>query len=132
MTDAERKLWRYLRKYLPETGSHFRRQVAIGPYVADFLHLRARLVIEVDGNQHGFERQMKHDRKRDAYLADAGFRVLRFSNYEVATAIMSVVDTISASLHSSPPTPYPSPQGGGESQASRSSGQLPSFSGDVS
>jgi very-short-patch-repair endonuclease len=132
MTDPERKLWRSLRKDLLEDGSHFRRQVAIGPYVADFLHLGARLVVEVDGNQHGFEKQLKHDEKRDAYLAGIGFRVLRFSNHEVVTAMRSVIDTIFAALHSSPPTPYPSPQGGGESQASRSLSQLPSLSGDVS
>ncbi|WP_307429831.1 endonuclease domain-containing protein [Labrys monachus] len=132
MTDPERRLWRSLRKDLPEDGSHFRRQVAIGPYVADFVHLGARLIVEVDGNQHGFERQARHDEKRDAYLANAGFEVLRFSNHDVMRATRSVVDTIFAALHPSPPTPYPSPRGGGEARASRSSSQQPSLSGDVS
>jgi very-short-patch-repair endonuclease len=51
-TDAERTLWRHLRK-LETEGTHFRRQVPIGPYVADFACMAARLVIEVDGSQHG-------------------------------------------------------------------------------
>jgi very-short-patch-repair endonuclease len=51
-TDAEMRLWRHLRRS-PMLGSHFRRQVPIGPYVADFACMAARLVLEIDGSQHG-------------------------------------------------------------------------------
>jgi len=132
VTEPERKLWRSLRKFLPKDDTHFRKQVAIGPYVVDFVHFGARLVIEVDGNQHGFEKQLIHDEKRDAYLAEAGFRVLRFSNHDVKTAIMTVVDTIFAALNVPPPPLTPPREGGGEAQASNLNSQSPRLSGDVS
>jgi very-short-patch-repair endonuclease len=59
-TTAESILWRHLRK-LKVNGSHFRRQVVIGPYVADFACLRERLVIEVDGSQHANEANARRD-----------------------------------------------------------------------
>jgi len=51
-TDAETTLWRQL-KHIEARGTHFRRQVPIGPYAADFACMAARIVIEVDGSQHG-------------------------------------------------------------------------------
>jgi very-short-patch-repair endonuclease len=54
-TDAERRLWRYLRDRQLD-GFRFRRQVPLGRYVADFACLSARLVVELDGSQHA-ERQ---------------------------------------------------------------------------
>ncbi|MCB5174360.1 peptide chain release factor N(5)-glutamine methyltransferase [Microvirga lenta] len=77
---------------------HFRRQVPIGPYVADFCCLGSRLVIEVDGNQHGFECNAVHDRRRTDYLNGRGFQVIRFANRDVMTAIDDVLDTIRAAL----------------------------------
>ncbi|MFX8899280.1 DUF559 domain-containing protein, partial [Acinetobacter baumannii] len=50
-TDAEKRLWQALREAFP--GARFRRQVPVGPYIADFLSFGARLVIEADGGQHG-------------------------------------------------------------------------------
>jgi very-short-patch-repair endonuclease len=50
-TDAKSRLWQHLRRH-PMIGSHFRRQVVIGPYIADFACMAAGLVIEVDGSQH--------------------------------------------------------------------------------
>src|SRR6185369_8756124 len=81
-TEPEQKLWWHLRHRLPTDGTHFRRQVPIGPYVADFCCLKAKLIIEVDGNQHGFDGYVLRDKKRSAYLASQGFSVLRFSNRE--------------------------------------------------
>jgi very-short-patch-repair endonuclease len=52
-TGAERKLWWHLRHRLPTLGTHFRRQVRIGRYIADFVCHAKRIVIEVDGSQHG-------------------------------------------------------------------------------
>jgi len=117
MTEPEKRLWWHLRRRLPVEGSHFRRQVAIGNYVVDFCRLPARLVVEVDGNQHGFDQALAYDAKRTGYLEAQGFRILRFGNHEVIREIDVVLDTIHAALVPSTPTPNPSPQGGGELEA---------------
>ena len=54
MTPQEIKLWCQLR-YLNQQGFHFRRQAPLGNFIVDFLERKRRLVIEVDGSQHGFE-----------------------------------------------------------------------------
>ena len=51
MTDAERLLWKHLRAHRLN-GQKFRRQQPIGPYIVDFVHLGARLIVEADGGQH--------------------------------------------------------------------------------
>src|SRR5262245_26367551 len=72
-TEPEQRLWWHLRHRIPIEGTHFRRQVPIGPYIADFCCLKARLIIEVDGNQHGYDENALKDEKRTAYLASQGF-----------------------------------------------------------
>ncbi len=81
-TDAERKLWRELRRLKP-FGFHFRRQVPIGPYVADFLCHSSKLVIELDGGQHNEPADIAYDRRRTAWLGTQGYQVLRFWNNDV-------------------------------------------------
>ena len=77
---AEARLWSRLRNHrLHRVG--FRRQHAIGPYIADFCAPGRKLVIEVDGSQH--LDQLEYDAQRTAYLAEQGYRVLRFWNHEV-------------------------------------------------
>jgi very-short-patch-repair endonuclease len=115
LTEPEKRLWWHLRHRVPIEGTHFRRQVAIGPYIADFCCLGARLVVEVDGEQHGRDAGVERDSKRTAYLAEQGFRVVRFTNREVMREIDVVLDTVLAALGPATPTPNPSPQGGGES-----------------
>ena len=97
MTDAERTLWRGL-KQVPVAGSHWRRQAPVGRYVVDFACHAARLVVEVDGAQHGFDAARRKDETRTAYLGAAGYRVLRFRNHEVLRETQSVLDTIYAAL----------------------------------
>jgi very-short-patch-repair endonuclease len=92
-TPAERKLWSRLKR-LPLEGTHFRRQVAIGPYVADFACLTHNLIVEIDGPSHGDERQENRDRIRTAFLERRGFRVIRFWNEHVHSDPDSVIDTI--------------------------------------
>lgn len=92
-THAERRLWRELHR-IPIAGTHFRRQVAIGPYVADFACLACRLVIELDGDHHGTPDRRAHDDRRTVFLATEGFRVLRFWNHQVMTDMTSVLDTV--------------------------------------
>jgi very-short-patch-repair endonuclease len=121
MTDAERKLWRALRGWR-QGHAHFRRQATVGPYFADFACHSNRIVIELDGGQHGEPAHAARDRARDAYFADNGYQVLRFWNNDVMTNIEGVLDRIADAIgRSSPPTPDPFPplRGGRGTQASR-------------
>src|SRR5258706_14196813 len=81
-TGAEDLLWRRLRRF-PISGTHFRRQVPIGPYVADFACMAARLIIEVDGSQHGRDDLRKRDEGRTRWLEAEGYRVIRFWNNDL-------------------------------------------------
>src|ERR1700737_3032235 len=108
MTDAEVRLWVRLRGEQNE-GHRFRRQVPIGPYVADFACLKARVIVEVDGGQHADE--VERDQRRTEWLASRGFRVLRFWNGEVLQQTDGVVEMIRQALIETPS--QPSPQGGG-------------------
>jgi very-short-patch-repair endonuclease len=69
MTDAEAKLWYYIRARRFE-GHKFRRQVPLGPYIADFVCEAAWLIVEVDGGQHG-ERH-EHDETRTRWMSSRG------------------------------------------------------------
>jgi very-short-patch-repair endonuclease len=95
MTDAESRLWRHLRRRNIE-GFKFRRQHPLGPFVADFVCLEARLIVEVDGGQHG-ERE-SYDRRREAWLSEQGYRVLRFWNNDVLCETESVLEVIRDAL----------------------------------
>jgi len=110
-TEAECKLWWHLRHRLAIPGTHFRRQVQIGRYVADFVCHAHRLVIEVDGSQHGVKSAV--DQERTRVLETHGYRVLRFWNNDVLSNINGVLEDIQCALTATP-TPNPSPQGGGE------------------
>lgn len=85
----EHKLWTLLRDRRLE-GLKFRRQMVIGPYVADFVCLRHRLIVEADGPFHDAER----DAARDTWLAAQGFRVLRFPNQQIELRAWEVVAAI--------------------------------------
>lgn len=87
----ERRLWRLLRDRRLECLK-FRRQVVIGRYIADFVCLRHRLIIEADGPSH--EEGADHDAVRDSWLSDQGFLVLRFPNSQVESRSWEVVDAI--------------------------------------
>ena len=86
---AERRLWYWLRE-LNSRGFHFRQQAPIGPYIADFCDHTAKLVIEVDGSQHGELVRLVRDRRRTRWLELQGYRVLRFWNHEVLANIGGV------------------------------------------
>jgi very-short-patch-repair endonuclease len=94
MTDAERKVWYALRDRR-FVQFKFRRQVPVGPYVADFACFEARLVIELDGGQHAGS---YHDKRRDRWFATNGFRVLRFWNNEVLSNIEGVMTVLAQAL----------------------------------
>jgi very-short-patch-repair endonuclease len=99
-SSTERTLWDRLRQRRLG-GLKFRRQMAMGPYVLDFVCLRFRLVVEADGPFHDPER----DALRDAWLTAKGFRVLRFSNREIQSEPELVADRILSTLNELPPAP---------------------------
>jgi very-short-patch-repair endonuclease len=71
-------------------GLKVRRQVPIGPYIADFYCADRRRIIEADGSGHGSAR----DLQRDAWLAAEGFRVLRLRNCDILTKLSDCLDLI--------------------------------------
>ena len=92
--DAEAAMWSELKA--KRLGGHkFVRQFPIGPYFADFLCRRKRLVVEVGGSQHV---DSKRDRVRDEYMCDAGYAVIRFWSADVLRQRNAVGDTILAAL----------------------------------
>ena len=120
-TDAERRLWARLRSRQLD-GYKFRRQVPLGPYVADFVCLSERLVVEVDGGQHS--RRRNADAARTVWLEGSGFRVLRFWNNDVLGNLEGVLETIRRNL---PPTPS-LPRKGGSDPAGEGDSSSPSRS----
>ena len=103
-TSAERNLWKYLsgRKL---AGWKFSRQMPVGRYFADFLCREAHLVVELDGYSH--DMRQAHDNQRDHWLAQNGYRVLRFTNSDAMENIEGVVSEIAKAL-AHLPTPSPS------------------------
>ena len=78
-TEPERKLWSLLRgKQLAYL--RFRRQQTIGPYIVDFFCSAAKLVIELDGDQHHTDDAIAYDEARTRWLEERGYRVLRIDN----------------------------------------------------
>ena len=94
MTDAEHRLWFHLRNRAL-LGFKFRRQMPIGPYIADFACIERRLVVEVDGGQHG---GYAADAVRTVGLQAQGYRVLRFWNNDVLLQTPAVLEQILAAL----------------------------------
>ena len=80
MTKEEKHLWYDFLKKLPLT---FNRQKVIGCYIVDFYCAQAKLVIELDGNQHGMPESLERDAKRDEYMNSLGLTVLRYSNLKI-------------------------------------------------
>ena len=100
MTGAEERLWFHLRgrRLL---NAKFRRQYAIGPYIADFACVESKLVVELDGSQH--VEQAGYDKKRDAYIEEQGFTILRFWNNDVLSKTDDVLEMIASHI-----SPHPS------------------------
>jgi len=93
MTPQEVKLWVQLRQ-LKLQGFHFRRQAPLEGYILDFVCFKHRVIVEVDGSQHGFDADLVHDARRDAHFAALGFLTLRFWNNDVDGNLDAIVETI--------------------------------------
>jgi very-short-patch-repair endonuclease len=124
----ERRLWAWLRTLRRDHGLHFRREVPIGRYIADFGCHAAKLIIELDGPFH----EPARDADRDAWFERAGYRTLRFANEDVTRQWDRVVAAIEHALRIGDRLegplaslqPFPSPlrggaRGGGLLQPSR-------------
>jgi very-short-patch-repair endonuclease len=107
MTPQEVKLWVHLRSWRSR-GYHFRRQVPRDGRILDFVCLRRRLILEVDGGQHNFDYHATQDKARDSHFSRQGFKVLRFWNSDVDTNLDGVLEMIDREL-AAPPTRPASP-----------------------
>jgi 5-methyltetrahydrofolate--homocysteine methyltransferase len=109
-TDAEKRLWHFLRAQNLR-GRKFRRQAAIGAYIVDFVSFTDKLIIELDGPQHLDPETVEHDNRRTNWLAARGFHILRFRNQELDENIRAVVGAIGRAideleaLAKNPPSP---------------------------
>ena len=97
MPPAEARLWTLLRGE-PFKPHHFRRQVPIGRYIADFASHRAKLVLEVDGSGHFTDDAQERDMQRQAFIGAQGYRVMRFTTTDVLNRLESVGATILSAL----------------------------------
>ena len=103
MSPPEALLWSRLKLTRAE-APRFRRQHPIGPYVADFCCAPAKLVIEIDGYHHTDEARMARDERRDTYLQDLGYRVLRIPAGDVFRDVDDVVQGIVQAALAPPPS----------------------------
>ena len=94
-TPAERKLWAYLRGDKLH-GVNFRRQHAIGNFIPDFVSIKKKLIIELDGSQH--IEQAEYDAERSKYFESLGYRVIRFWNNQVENDLNGVIRAIEIAL----------------------------------
>jgi very-short-patch-repair endonuclease len=111
-TIAEARLWYHLRASRLN-GIKFRRQVPIGPFIADFVAPAHKLIVEVDGDTHGGNEA--YDRSRTDWLQKQGYRVIRFNNADVMGNEAVVLEAIVIAL-ASPPLPGPLPASGEREQ----------------
>jgi very-short-patch-repair endonuclease len=95
LTPAERKLWAYLRGDKLQ-GVNFRRQHAIGNYIVDFVSIKHKLIIELDGSQH--LEQTLYDIERTKYLESQGYKVICFWNNQIMNEMNGVVQAIEIAL----------------------------------
>ncbi|HEX6605090.1 MAG TPA: DUF559 domain-containing protein [Sphingomicrobium sp.] len=107
-TKQERKLWGMLARLRPK----FTRQLSIGPYFMDFACRQARLIVELDGSQHA---ECSRDARRDAFLEQESWTVLRVWNHELDEnaegGFQAIVSRAAECLGGTHPQPLPSREG---------------------
>jgi len=96
-TPAEKLLWNRVRnrKFF---GFKIRRQVPIGPFIADFLCVERRLIIEIDGDSHYQYGAQKRDMEREAYLRAQGFAIVRFGEKQTIESVDFVLQVLAEKL----------------------------------
>jgi very-short-patch-repair endonuclease len=103
-TEAEKLFWWEIRDRRLD-GHKFKRQFLVGSYIADFVCLESKLIIELDGGQHS--ETTDYDLKRSAVLQAHGFRVMRVWNADIFTNMEGVIDAVLAELGRSSLSPSP-------------------------
>lgn len=93
-TMEEEILWNELRD--SKLGVRFRRQHSIGGYIADFYCFRARLIVEIDGKSHEFQKE--YDANRDKFFKELKYQTLRIKNSEINDNLENVLDKIKSTL----------------------------------
>ena len=106
-TEAERLLWHYLKE--KKIGYKFRRQHIVCEYITDFINLKHKLIIEIDGKYHQEVEQVKKDAQRTQYLEQKGYTVIRFTNEEIFNHMEDVIKKIKETImaidsHNTPQT----------------------------
>ena len=89
---AEKILWKHLRN--SQLGNKFRRQFSIGNVVVDFCCEQLKLVVEVDGWTHDFEKTQAKDNDKQKFLEQQGYKIIRFKNEQLFGDIEKVLDQI--------------------------------------
>ena len=95
-TQAENLLWLYLKG--KQSGYKFRRQHVIKQYIADFINLKYKLIVEIDGKYHFRDEQIIKDEERTRDLEQWGYRVIRFTNEEIFNHREEVIKKIKKTI----------------------------------
>ncbi len=96
-TQAESILWECIKSKKLDNYK-FRRQHIIGKYITDFVCLKKRLIIEVDGLIHQLPDIKENDEARQSWLESQGFKVIRFTNNEVIGDTENIISKIETTL----------------------------------
>jgi len=96
-TEAESILWSRLNN--KQLGEKFRQQHIIGNYIADFVCLKKKLIIELDGRYHYYGDQQEKDRIRERILNEYSYRIIRFTNDELIADFDKVISKILEELN---------------------------------
>jgi cyclase len=96
-TADEKLLWLHLKRN--KLGVRFKRQHPIWMYIADFYCHELKLVIEVDGSIHNVKEVIENDMIRQEDIIFFGIRVVRFTNKEIRTDIVSVINRLQAIIN---------------------------------
>ena len=103
----EQEFWQQVRDRKLD-GFKFKRQVLIGAYIADFVCVEKKVVVELDGPLH----DAGYDARRDAYMQKQGYEVLRFKNDDAGWDFAAVLVTVREALRAPSPNPLPHMRGG--------------------
>ena len=95
-TPGEAVLWKNLLSRKQFYGLQFNRQFPIENYIVDFICRKLKIIIELDGKSHEYKQDK--DEKRDKHLAELGFTVIRFSEFEIHNDMNNVIRTLESYL----------------------------------
>ena len=110
-TYGERVLWTQLRNRRFH-GLKFRPQASIDKYIVDFYCAEKKLIIEVDGEHHKYQRG--YDAKRQQFIEHMGYRFIRFDSLDVYECLDRVLAALEEKVLVSPPS-----EGGGRGRVGK-------------